>query len=106
MATAPTARASVAQARIADLGCGTGTLSLVLAEMAYLVGGVDFSERMLEQAVREPRSADLAFQVGDAAAPPLPAGSYEAVICRHVLWALPEPAEALKRWGLKRPTSA
>jgi SAM-dependent methyltransferase len=38
------------------------------------------------------------FTVGDAADPPLPAASYAVVLCRHVLWALPSPADALRRW--------
>jgi len=95
-----------APARIADLGCGTGTLSLLLAEMGYQVDGVDFSPRMLERAARKAATrADLAFHLGDAAAPSLPAGKYEAVISRHVLWALPQPIEALERWAaLLTPT--
>ena len=34
-----------APARVADLGCGTGTLALLLAEEGYEVTGVDFSPR-------------------------------------------------------------
>ena len=53
-----------APARIADLGCGTGTLSLLLAEMGYQVDGVDFSPRMLERAARKAATrADLAFHL-------------------------------------------
>ncbi len=88
-----------APARVADLGCGTGTLSLLLAEMGYRVDGVDFSSRMLEQAVKKAAGrTGVAFHLGDASAPPLPTGRYAAVVSRHVLWALPQPAQALKRW--------
>jgi ubiquinone/menaquinone biosynthesis C-methylase UbiE len=34
----------------------------------------------------------------DAFAPPLQPNSYDLVLCRHVLWAMPDPAEALDRW--------
>ena len=39
-------------ARVADLGCGTGTLSLLLAEDGYAVDGVDFSPEMVRRARR------------------------------------------------------
>lgn len=38
------------------------------------------------------------FAVADAAAPPLPAGSFDLVLSRHVLWALPDRAAALQNW--------
>ena len=39
-----------APARIADLGCGTGTLALLLAAEGYAVDGVDFSPEMIRRA--------------------------------------------------------
>jgi SAM-dependent methyltransferase len=36
--------------------------------------------------------------LGDAYEPPLPEAAYDVVLCRHVLWAMPDPAVALKRW--------
>ena len=90
-------------ARVADLGCGTGTLSLLLAEEGYAVTGVDFSPAMVERA-RAKAGHVAAFHVGDAAEPPLEPASYDVVLSRHVLWALPDPAAALERWiGLLAP---
>ncbi len=40
----------------------------------------------------------MSFAVGDASAPDLPPATYDVVLCRHVLWALPDPAAALARW--------
>ncbi len=37
-------------ARIADLGCGTGSLSVLLADEGYAVDGVDFSPEMVRRA--------------------------------------------------------
>jgi SAM-dependent methyltransferase len=91
-------------ARVADLGSGTGSLSVLLADEGYAVDGVDFSSEMAD-AAREKAAGrpDVTFTVGDAGAPPLERGAYDVVLCRHVLWALEEPAAALESWvGLLR----
>jgi SAM-dependent methyltransferase len=95
-----------APASIADLGCGTGSLSVLLAEAGHDVRGVDLSGRMVEAAVRKARAAGVAatFEQGDAERPPHPTSSCDVVLARHVLWALPDPASALDRWTrLLRP---
>ena len=92
-----------APARVADLGCGTGTLALLLAEEGYVVDGVDFSPEMVRRA--QAKAGEVAtFTVGDAAEPPLANAAYDVVLSRHVLWAMPSPAAALERWlALLRP---
>ncbi len=92
-------------ARVADLGCGTGSLSVLLADEGYAVDGVDFSAAMVELAVSKADGrAGTSFVVGDAADPPLDRAAYDVVLCRHVLWALPDPGAALDRWvDLLRP---
>ena len=93
-------------ARIADLGCGTGTLSLLLAQAGHAVTGVDVAPRMVEAARVKTRDVrpTATFVVGDVSAPPLPPGSFDVVLSRHVLWAMPDPAAALPRWlKLLRP---
>jgi SAM-dependent methyltransferase len=88
-----------APARIADLGSGTGTLSVLLAEAGYAVDGIDWSPEMVARArVKAAGRTGVTFTVADAAEPPLDAGAYDAVICRHVLWALPDQPAALERW--------
>ena len=88
-----------APARIADLGCGTGTLSLLLAEAGYRVDGVDFSPAMVARARTKLAGVPgVTVAEGDAFEPQLPVSSYDAVLCRHVLWAMPDPAMALDRW--------
>jgi SAM-dependent methyltransferase len=85
---------------VADLGCGTGTLAVLLAEAGHRVVGVDLAPRMLEVARAKALMAGVAaeFLPGDAADPPIPASSVDVVLCRHVLWALPAPGDALHRW--------
>lgn len=92
-------------ARVADLGCGTGTLALLLAEEGHRVDGVDFSPEMVSRAVAKTSAEpDVTILEGDAFSPPLPATTYDVVLTRHVLWALPDPVEALRRWvALLRP---
>lgn len=90
--------------RIADLGCGTGSLSVLCAEQGHSVHGVDLSDQMVSAARTKASAADLpagvsvAFDQGDASDPDLGAGAFDVVLSRHVLWALPDPAAALSRW--------
>lgn len=91
-----------APASIADLGCGTGTLSLLLAEEGYAVHGLDLSPEMIKRAEAKRANAaelDLVFTVGDASAPDLAAGEFDVVLSRHVLWALPDATAGLRRWS-------
>jgi ubiquinone/menaquinone biosynthesis C-methylase UbiE len=87
-------------AHVADLGCGSGSLSVLLAEEGYAVHGLDLSDRMLDvaRAKADAAGVDVPFTRGDASEPGLPAGSFDVVLCRHVLWALPDPSGALARW--------
>jgi SAM-dependent methyltransferase len=88
-------------ARVADLGCGTGTVSALLAEHGYEVTGVDLSPKMVDLARVKAESAGLLvrFEVGNAAEPHLDAGGFDVVFARHVVWALPDPAAALAGWA-------
>ena len=89
-----------APARIADLGCGTGTLTTLLAAEGYTVDGVDFSPEMVQLArAKAGDDPGVTFVEADASAPPLEPASYDVVLSRHVLWAMPSPADALRRWG-------
>ena len=84
--------------RIADLGCGTGSLAVLLAERGHDVVGVDLSPRMLDRARAKAAAhgVDAAFLVGDAAAPPVT--GVDVVLTRHVVWALDDVPAALDRW--------
>ncbi|MEU5698263.1 class I SAM-dependent methyltransferase [Streptomyces aurantiacus] len=91
-------------ADVLDLGCGTGTLSLLASEARHRVTGVDLSPRMVELARAKLAGRDAAFLVGDAAAPPVGEQRFDVVLVRHVLWTLPDPGRVLRHWrGLLRP---
>jgi SAM-dependent methyltransferase len=88
---------------VLDLGCGTGSLSLLALEAGHRVHGVDLSPAMVAEATAKCAGLDATFTVGDAADPPA-AGPVDAVLARHLLWTLPDPHAALRRWlGLLRP---
>ncbi|WP_427923411.1 class I SAM-dependent methyltransferase [Streptomyces sp. cg40] len=91
-------------ADVLDLGCGTGTLSLLAAEQGHRVTGVDLSPAMIGLARAKLAGRDAVFLLGDAAAPPVGEQRYDVVLVRHVLWALPDPARVLRHWhDLLRP---
>jgi SAM-dependent methyltransferase len=92
-----------APARVADLGCGTGTLTALLTDLAYHVDGLDFSPEMV--ALAEAKVPGASFTIGDASEPALERAAYDVVLSRHVLWALPDPEAAFSRWvDLLRPS--
>lgn len=95
-----------APARVADLGCGTGTIAVLLAGEGYDVHGVDLSGAMVAAARTKAAKAGVTarLQQGDAAVPPWEPSSFDVVFARHVLWTLPDPEAAVGRWArLLRP---
>ena len=87
---------------VADLACGTGSLTALVAGMGHRVRGVDLAGGMLERA--RAKTAELAGQVtltlGDVSDPPLAPASVDVILARHILWTLPDPQAALARWRL------
>ena len=87
-------------ATVADVGSGTGSLAVLLAGAGYRVQGLDISARMVDVARAKAADAgvDATFRTGDAARPPWPAGTFDVVLVRHVLWAMPDADAALAAW--------
>ena len=85
---------------VLDVGAGTGFLSFLAAQIGHRVTGIDLAEGMLAQARATASMATTlpTFQLGDAVAPDLPPASFDAVISRHVLWTLRDPALAFRNW--------
>jgi ubiquinone/menaquinone biosynthesis C-methylase UbiE len=83
-----------------DVGCGTGFLSLELAQRGHRVTGVDFAPSMLALAERKAAERGLAvhFEPADAEQLPYAPASFDLVISRHVLWTLPHPEAAIDEW--------
>ena len=87
---------------ILDVGCGTGFLTVLLAELGYTVKGVDLSEGMQAHAKRKVKEGGwqdlVTFAIGDAEKLDEPDDTYDLVINRHLLWTLPHPYEAIDEW--------
>jgi SAM-dependent methyltransferase len=89
-----------APAAVADIGCGTGSLAVLLAAEGYAVTGLDFAPAMIRAARAKARAAGVTarFVLADAAAPTLPPASFDVVLARHVLFAMPDIDQALTAW--------
>ncbi|AKZ60337.1 putative SAM-dependent methyltransferase [Streptomyces ambofaciens ATCC 23877] len=87
-------------ASVLDVGCGTGSLSRLVAEAGHQVTGVDLAPKMVEQAQGKLRAAGLEgrFLIGDAADPPTGDERYDVLLSRHLVWTLPDPQAALHQW--------
>lgn len=86
----------LAPARIADIGCGTGALSLRLASSGYQVTGIDISSEMLAQMKKRSRGNNLQAVEADIFALPEPKLLYDAAVSR---WVLPHFADWAKILG-------
>jgi SAM-dependent methyltransferase len=82
---------------ILDVACGPGNFTREFARACPggLVVGLDASERMLEVAVRDTDSANVAYVRGDACALPFRDDSFDAICCFAALYLIEEPMKAL-----------
>lgn len=95
----PTGRSAVL-----DLGCGTGSLALLVAGQGHRVTAVDRSSRMVDQARAKLAGTGTEVLVGDAAHPPVGKQRFDVILARHLVWLLPDPAAVLRHWfSLLRP---
>ena len=86
--------------RALDLGCGTGTMSLLMQAEGFDVTGLDFAGPMLDRARRKARDAGapVRFVTGDAEHTLEPDAHYDAIVTRNLLWTLPNPEQAFREW--------
>ena len=87
--------------RVADIGCGTGTIARWMAQRVGpggSVDGIDIAAEQVEVARSSPAlpgSAPIRYGVGSAYEPGLPEGAYDVVFCRLVLCHLQDPGMAV-----------
>lgn len=93
-----------ARSEVLDLGCGTGSLALLVAGQGHRVTAVDRSPRMAGRARTKLAGTGAEVLVGDAGHPPVGPRRFDVVLARHVVWLLPDPEAALRHWfSLLRP---
>jgi len=87
-------------ARVLDAGCGTGEITARLAALysGALFVGLDLEESHLQRArVRcAPFGSRVRFERGDVLSLPFDERSFDLVVSRHVLQALPDAPRALR----------
>jgi SAM-dependent methyltransferase len=85
-------------ANVLDAGAGTGAMSLLAAELGYVVTALDLSEGMLSKARAKAKAhgVELTFVIGPASEPP--PGPFDAIMERHVVWTMPDPITVLRAW--------
>jgi SAM-dependent methyltransferase len=90
---------------VADLACGTGSLTALVAGLGHCVVGVDLAGNMVERArAKTLELAGVTIKQGDVCAPPIEPVSVDVILARHILWTLPDPRAALAGWrSLLRP---
>jgi SAM-dependent methyltransferase len=82
---------------ILEAGAGTGSVTLLLAELGYRVTALDLSEGMLARARHKLEGFDqVEFVVGPADRPP--PGPFDAVVERNMLWTNPDPVGSMSAW--------
>ncbi|MHB1501893.1 MAG: class I SAM-dependent methyltransferase [Candidatus Dormibacteria bacterium] len=92
-----------APSQVLDVGSGTGFLSLLACELGHAVTAVDLSPRMLGRLRQKADSAGLQVKTVEADAVDVPPGPFDAVMSRHLLWTLLDPATALGAWRRAAP---
>ena len=85
---------------ILDIGCGTGSLSLLMVHLGHHVTGIDISPKMIIQAKKksDKANANISFSVMDAAHLDSNLPSFDVVVCRHVLWVFGNYPKVLRSW--------
>ena len=86
--------------KILDVGCGTGSIGIPLAMLGHRVTEVDLCSNMLEKVKENARAAGVEVECYCTASDELPFEdhSFDAVVCRNLLWALENPEESLRQW--------
>lgn len=90
----------VMPSRVLDVGCGTGFLAFLFAEVGHAVTGIDLAPEMIAIARQkaEVQGVPAQFRVGDAERVEESTCSFDVVVARHLLWTLPDPARAVREW--------
>ncbi|MGC2200336.1 MAG: class I SAM-dependent methyltransferase [Stellaceae bacterium] len=81
--------------RVLDVGCGTGVLTIALAEGGSTAVGIDASEPYIESARRRRSHPNVAYELGDVRRMPYTDAAFDACVSTLVLDIIPEVDEVL-----------
>ncbi|OWR30021.1 SAM-dependent methyltransferase [Saccharibacillus sp. O23] len=94
--------ADQASQRVLDVGTGPGFFSILLAQLGHRPEAVDASPGMVkraEQNIRRFGFPDVPVDLADASdLRGIESDRFDAVVCRDVVWTLPEPERAYAEW--------
>ena len=76
--------------RVLDVGCGTGVITLALAERGCTAVGADASEPYLEGARRDRPHPNITYELGDARRMQYPDASFDACVSTLAIDVIPE----------------
>lgn len=85
---------------ILDIGTGPGFFPLILSSQDRHLTGIDLTESMIEEAQKKLQSfhVDADLLVMDCQETSFPDQKFDCIICRNLVWTLPDPEKAYKEW--------
>ncbi|MEM9845881.1 MAG: methyltransferase domain-containing protein [Pseudomonadota bacterium] len=85
------------EARVLELGCGTGATALKLASAAAEIHATDVSKGMIAEAMKRPQLPNVSFAVGDVFNPELEPGHFDVVMALNLAHLIPDSAAFVQR---------
>lgn len=82
--------------KVLELACGTGQLTLALADRAGCWTATDFSGNMVSEAGKRQSAGHVAYEVQDATALTYEDGVFDVVLIANALHIMPDPDKALE----------
>ncbi len=79
-----------AAARVLDIGCSTGILTLHYGGFFTKVVGIDIDDGAIEWARRNRAAENIEYRVGDSMELPFPDGDFDIVTCTHIYEHVPD----------------